>query len=134
MSANINILLIEDDQDDIELLQEALRENGVNARFEVLMQGNRIVSWLEQPSMMPDVVIMDLNLPKMHGREVLQLIKEQQRFQHVPVMVLTTSSQEEEKRYCLEHGASYFKSKPATNEGFVDLVKTILKMASKPVC
>jgi CheY-like chemotaxis protein len=131
MSANIRILLIEDDQDDIELLQEALKENNVMADFDILMQGNKIVGWLEESRAVPDVAIMDLNLPKLHGREVLTLIKGHEKYRNVPVMVLTTSSQPEEKEYCLSKGAEEFLTKPSTTEGFMEMVKTILKMTKR---
>jgi CheY-like chemotaxis protein len=128
MSANIIILLIEDDQDDIELLQGAFSDLGINADFDILMQGHKIISWMES-SRLPDVIVMDLNLPMMHGREVICRIKENQRFSNIPVMVLTTSSQEKDRSYCLEKGADKFVSKPSTNEGFVELVNTIVALA-----
>jgi CheY-like chemotaxis protein len=131
MNANIRILLIEDDQDDIELLREALIENDVDASFDILMQGNKIIEWMSNSSPAPDIIIMDLNLPKMHGREVLAQIKSHQRYKHIPVMVLTTSSQADEKAYCLANGAEQFMSKPATSEGFVELVQTIKRMARR---
>jgi CheY-like chemotaxis protein len=131
MNANIRILLIEDDQDDIDLLKEALSENGVKASFDILMQGNRIVEWLSNSPPAPDLIIMDLNLPKMHGREVLTHIKSQQRYKHVPVMVLTTSSQADEKAFCLANGAEQFVSKPATHDGFIALVEMITRMARR---
>ena len=133
MSANIRILLIEDDQDDIDLLMDAVKENGIHAEFEILMQGNRIISWLEESKTIPDIIVMDLNLPKMHGREVLKHIKQHYKTRLVPVLVLTTSSQPEEKQYCLQHGAGQFITKPATTDGFASLVETISRMARTSV-
>jgi CheY-like chemotaxis protein len=131
MSANIRILLIEDDQDDIYLLKEAIKENGLNAEFDILMQGNKIIDWVDQNSTMPDLVILDLNLPKMHGRDVLCHIKQHWRFKTVPVMVLTTSSQLSDKEFCLQNGASKFMSKPSTSEGFKELVQTIVSLSKR---
>ena len=74
---------------------------------------------------------MDLNLPKLHGRDVLCLIRKDRRFDRVPVAVLTTSNLVEDISFCMDHGADKFISKPATSEGFAALVDDLTAMARK---
>jgi CheY-like chemotaxis protein len=64
MPAQLFILHIEDDHDDVELLQGSFKDNGYFLYAEVISEGNRVIPWLEQQTAMPDVIVMDLNLPK----------------------------------------------------------------------
>ncbi len=121
MPAPHHILLIEDDHDDINFLREALDENNVNYEMETLTKGDQIIAYLQKNPQPPDLIIMDLNLPKLHGREVLCKIREDKRFNNVPVIVLTTSSLPEDKSFCLENRADKFLTKPSTPEGFNEL-------------
>jgi DNA-binding response OmpR family regulator len=127
----LKILLIEDDLDDIEFLKVALADNSVAFTMETLMRGDLIISWLEDTRTLPDLIIMDLNLPKLHGKEVLCKIKEKERFKHIPLMVLTTSSSLEDKEYCLKNGADRFMTKPSDTPGFKELAESIAELAVK---
>jgi DNA-binding response OmpR family regulator len=129
MPEKIKILLIEDDQDDVEFLKVALTDNKVDFKMETLMRGDLIINWLEKTKLLPDIIIMDLNLPKLHGREVLCKIKEKKEFKDIPLLVLTTSSSLEDKEYCLTHGADRFFTKPSTTEGFSELARSITSIA-----
>lgn len=131
MPEKINILLIEDDHDDVELLEDALGDNHVSCQIEVLNQGDLVLPRLKQDKPLPDIIVMDLNLPKLHGREVLCLVKEHERFKKVPLMVLTTSSLDVDKKYCYDKGADKFITKPTTAEGFKQLVGEIISLARK---
>ena|SRR5437868_13291586 len=131
MPAKIKIFLIEDDQDDKELLEVALTDNGVDFSLDAINRGDLIISWLQNNQVIPDVIIMDLNLPKLHGREVICKIKEVDKYKKVPFLVLTTSSSPEDKSYCFDKGADQFVSKPSDTEGFAMLSQIIVEMASK---
>jgi DNA-binding response OmpR family regulator len=133
MPAKIKIFLIEDDQDDREFLEVALNDNSVDYELDYISRGDQILHWLETTTSKPDIIIMDLNLPKLHGKEVICRIKESSRFKDVPFLVLTTSSSAEDKAYCLDKGADRFISKPADVEGFASLVKTIRELANSKV-
>jgi CheY-like chemotaxis protein len=130
MPENIKILLIEDDRDDIEFLKVALDDNNIKYSMETIIRGDLVPEWLKKCKDLPDIVIMDLNLPKIHGREVLCIIKDHPKFKTIPLIVLTTSSLPEDIDYCLQKGADKFISKPATTEGFAKLVGEIVKIAS----
>lgn len=125
----ISILLIEDDPDDIDLMQEALVDNRVDFRLDTISHGDRVLSYLEMSKVFPDVIVLDLNLPKLHGREVLSRLKDSVAFKNIPVVVLTTSSSPVEKEYCLRLGASAFISKPSTIDGFNETVSEIVSVA-----
>lgn len=125
----ISILLVEDDPDDIELMLEALKDNEVNFRMETINQGDRVMNYLETGKNIPDIIILDLNLPKLHGREVLTRLKQSDAFRNIPVIILTTSSSPLEKEFCLRVGASTFITKPSTVEGFNETVSEIVSTA-----
>jgi CheY-like chemotaxis protein len=131
MPEPLNILLIEDDLDDIDFLKAALTDNNVPFKIEALMQGDQIINWLINTKTDPDIIIMDLNLPKLHGREVICKIKENARFKDIPLIVLTTSSSAADREYCMEKGADMFISKPSSAGGFKDLIENIVNTAAK---
>lgn len=125
----IAILLVEDDQDDVELMQDALRDNGIDFKMDVVKQGDKVLPYLNSVTEFPHVILLDLNLPKMHGREILSRIKLSKEFSHIPVAILTTSSSQAEKEFCLSAGAAHFLTKPSTVDGFNKTIDTILKIA-----
>jgi CheY-like chemotaxis protein len=124
--------LVEDDQDDVELMQDALRDNGIDFKMDVVKQGDKVIPYLKGCKSFPNVILLDLNLPKMHGREILSRIKLSDEFRQIPVAILTTSSSQAEKEFCLSAGAGHFLTKPSTVDGFNKTIETILKIARHP--
>jgi CheY-like chemotaxis protein len=120
-----HILLVEDDLDDIELFQEAMRENGPEHKVDVIMQGDRVLPYLEKKGQQPDVIVLDLNLPKMPGKEILKLLKSSPEFARIRVIILTTSNTKMDVEDCLDLGAEKFITKPVNTEGFREMAKTI---------
>jgi CheY-like chemotaxis protein len=129
----INILLVEDDQDDIDLMQDTLRDNEVEFVMEIIKQGDKVIPYLEMCKNFPDIILLDLNLPKMHGREILERIKSAPDFKNIPVAILTTSSSREDIQFCLKAGANAFLTKPSTVDGFNETVSSILELAARKV-
>jgi len=127
MEKQLHILLVEDDDDDIELLKEALTDNNVNCQVDVVNCGDKVISFIEKSFHFPDIILLDLNLPKMHGREVLKSLKSRDSMKNIPVVIHSTSSSQEDKDYCLSEGARSFITKPTTSEGFTKTVSAILK-------
>jgi CheY-like chemotaxis protein len=125
----LNILLVEDDQDDVELMQDALRDKGIHFQMDVIKQGDKVLPFLKSCKRFPNIILLDLNLPKMHGREVLSRIKLSDDLRHIPIAILTTSSSQAEKEFCLSAGASYFLTKPSTVDGFNKTIELIKKIA-----
>jgi CheY-like chemotaxis protein len=130
MPTPLFILHVEDDLDDAELLQMAFRNNGISCTIQLVKEGNKVVEWLEQAGDLPSVIVLDLNLPKISGREVLALLKRDRKFKSIPVVVLTTSSSKEDQKYCIDNGAAEFITKPVSVEGFKRVVSAIATVAA----
>lgn len=130
MNAPLYILLIEDDIDDIELLQIALTDNKIEYKMDVIMEGSKVQSFIDECTELPSIIIMDFNLPKVHGREVLTLIKNSGKLNSVPIIVLTTSAAREDAEFALQKGASHFITKPTTIKQFNEAVATIQQTAN----
>ncbi|HEY4149379.1 MAG TPA: response regulator [Chitinophagaceae bacterium] len=127
----MKILLIEDDLDDIEFLQEAFKNQGVEVDMDIANDGSAAVNHIRTARQYPDIIILDLNLPKIHGREVILEIKSSPAFQLVPLLILTTSSAREDMEYAYRHGADKYVIKPTTLEQIRQTVNTILSLLQK---
>jgi two-component system, chemotaxis family, response regulator Rcp1 len=126
----IEILLVEDSPGDIRLTQEALREGKVRNHLHVVHDGEAALAFLhgegEYPGVpRPDVILLDLNLPKKDGREVLEQIKQDPELRSIPVVILTSSQAEEDicRAYALH--ANCYVTKPVVMEQFITIVKSI---------
>lgn len=126
----LHILLVEDDLDDIELLEAAFEGSHIPVRMDTVMQGDAVVPHLTALKHLPDVIVLDLNIPRLHGKEVLQLLKASAPFQAIPVAILTTSSSTADREFCQQAGAEVFLTKPSTIEGFRAITRAIQQVAS----
>jgi CheY-like chemotaxis protein len=125
----INILLVEDDPGDVLMTREAFEEN-LHNRLDVVTDGAAALDYLRhaQPyadAPRPDLILLDLNLPRRDGREVLQEIKADPDLQHIPVIVLTTSKAEEDVLRSYQLHANAYVTKPVDFEGFIEAIKQI---------
>jgi CheY-like chemotaxis protein len=126
----IEILLVEDSPGDVRLTQEALKDAKVHVSLQVARDGIEAMSFLKQEgeyanSPRPDLILLDLNLPKKDGREVLQEIKGSPTLKSIPVVILTTSASNVDilRSYMLH--ANCYITKPVNLDGFLKVVKTI---------
>lgn len=127
--STIRILLIEDDADDIELLKDALSFNNVDFALSVVTEGDKAIPYLEKEENLPDVIVMDFNLPKLHGREILTQIRASKKLSNkIPLVVLTTSASQDDMRYAFSMGANKFITKPNTMQGFNNTVEAIVSL------
>jgi signal transduction histidine kinase len=132
MTAPLSILLVEDNPADVFLMQEMLKDGGVNHLFKLLEDGEEAIEYLldsASGSDIPNLVILDLNMPKRNGHEVLAAIRDCPKLSRVPVVVLTTSDNPDDKSRVLEKGAAYL-TKPAKLDNFVSLLETVEVAAS----
>jgi CheY-like chemotaxis protein len=129
MQSNVKILLIEDDTDDIELLEEAFQDNNIRYEMDIVMEGDKVQLYM-QTNELPDVIVLDFNLPKVHGREVLQIIKANERFKNIPLIVLTTSAAREDIDFAYTMGAKQFLTKPTTLADFNSTVNIIIQSSA----
>lgn len=126
----VEILLVEDNPGDVRLTIEALKEGKVRNRLNVARDGVEALEYLKREgpfrdATRPDLVLLDLNLPKMDGREVLAAIKADESLRRIPVVVLTTSKAEEDvlRSYALH--ANCYITKPVDLDQFISVVKSI---------
>lgn len=130
MPAGIRIFLIEDDADDIELLEVSLKDNSVVYHMDVVMEGDKVKDYIKNCNTLPHVIVMDFNLPRVHGREIMKEIKANDNFRNIPLIVLTTSTAKEDVEYSYKMGADSFITKPTTIQGFNATVGTIVQLAT----
>lgn len=130
MSKQIKIVLIEDDLDDVELLQENLDAHGIHYTLSVIKDGSAALQFCDNSDFLPDIIIMDFNLPKVHGREVITRIRSDKRFANVPILILSTSSAMEDINYAYKVGADKYQVKPATLEAIRQTIDTIVQLAT----
>lgn len=126
----INILLMEDSQGDVRLVQEALKEGKLHNRLFVVRDGAEGMDFLlkrqqYQEAQRPDLILLDLNMPKKDGREVLAEIKQHEDLKRIPVVILTTSTSEADilKTYNLH--ANCYIVKPLNLDEFIRVVRSI---------
>jgi CheY-like chemotaxis protein len=132
MKEQLNILLVEDSVPDATLIREVFEDEKIDANITVVADGISAVKYLRQEppyekARSPDFVILDLNMPKMSGLEVLQSIQSNPLWVKIPIIVLTTSSAEEDVASSYKMGANSFVTKPVELEQFIKIVKSIDK-------
>lgn len=125
-----NILLIEDNEGDILLTKEALTEHQVSNNISVVKDGWEAVLYLEKKetykdAISPDLILLDINLPKMNGHEVLKAIKENEKIKHIPVIMLTTSNNPNDILQCYKQYANCYITKPADVNEFSKVILSI---------
>ena len=126
----IDVLLVEDDPGDVDLTRESLRESKVAVTLEVVNDGLKALQYLKREgpyakAVRPDVILLDLNLPKRDGREVLREIKSDEDLKQIPVVVLTTSDTETDILQTYGLGANCYITKPVGLDQFSKVVRTI---------
>lgn len=126
----IEVLLVEDDEGDVVITREALKEGKVRSRLHVVGDGVEALAYLRRTgrhtgAIRPDLVLLDLNLPKRDGRQVLREIKRDHDLRRIPVIVLTTSAADEDVLYSYDLHANAFVTKPVDFDRFVEVVRRI---------
>jgi two-component system, chemotaxis family, response regulator Rcp1 len=129
-SKPVQILLVEDNPGDVRLTIEALREGKVHNDLAVASDGEEALAYLRQTGKFadaprPDVVLLDLNLPRKDGREVLAEIKADENLKRIPVVVLTTSRAEQDVLASYALHANCYITKPVDMEQFITVVRSI---------
>jgi CheY-like chemotaxis protein len=126
----IQILMVEDNPDDIELTVEALKDARVGNFLSVVKDGEEAISYLRcqgkyQQAARPDLILLDLNMPRCNGHEALEGIKRDPALRSIPVIVLTTSTREEDIVLSYSRGVSSFISKPATFDRLIQVAAEV---------
>lgn len=126
----INILLVEDNEGDILLTTEALEEGKIAKSLKIMRDGATMLIYLEEtalksPSELPDLILLDINLPKKNGHEVLMEVKSNSLLKHIPIIILTTSSSESDILKCYQEHANCYLIKPMEVSDFLKVVEKI---------
>jgi chemotaxis family two-component system response regulator Rcp1 len=126
----MEILLVEDNPGDIRLTQEAFREGNLKTNLSVVQDGVEAMAFLRQEGKYaqvprPDVIILDLNLPKKDGREVLAELKQDPHLKRIPVVVFTSSKAEQDILRAYDLYANCYITKPVDLEEYIELVSDV---------
>lgn len=131
--SSVPILIADDDLDDCEMIREALSESRLVNELYFVHDGESLINWLHDKweqsqsgkNMMPGLILLDLNMPKMDGREVLAEMKKHPHLSQIPVVVLTTSQAEEDIVRSYNLGANSFITKPIEFDSLVHVMRDI---------
>ncbi len=135
------VLLVEDNPGDADLTRLAFKEAGLDCELSVVDSGEQALDWLlattdGQPAYRPDLILLDLNLPGMHGTELLDRIKSSSRLQRIPVIVMSSSAAEPDISRSYDLHVNSYIQKPMNMAGFIEIVRTInefwLVVAKRP--
>lgn len=127
---NLHILLVEDSPGDARLILEAFKESKLKAKISIAVDGVEALAFLKHEggyagALRPDIILLDLNLPRKDGRELLEEIKDDDDFKSIPVLVLTTSSSRDDIIGSYERHANSFITKPADMDEFMQVVSSV---------
>ncbi len=127
--------MADDDQEDWLLARLALKNSGIEGEIRFVKDGRELMDYLKKEKRFisqdegprPDIILLDLNMPRMDGREALLKIKSDQGLKDIPVVILTTSRQERDVKFCLDTGACEFKTKPIEFAEWVEVIAGVLR-------
>ena len=127
---SVTILLVEDSPSDADLVVEALEEGKILNELHIVGDGIEALQFLhhEEPyadAPHPDLILLDLNLPRKDGREVLKEIKDDKNLKRIPVIVLTTSAADEDVCYTYDHHVNCYVTKPVDIDEFIRVVRSV---------
>jgi CheY-like chemotaxis protein len=129
MAKQISILLAEDNPADVYLIEEALREHGVNFNIHVAEDGEAAIRLLSKDEIQPDIVLLDLNMPKRSGSEVLDRLRAKPGAADIPVIILTSSDSPSDREEAMRLGATRYIRKPTGLDEFIQIGATIKELA-----
>ncbi|MDB5202696.1 MAG: two-component system response regulator [Ferruginibacter sp.] len=126
----INILLVEDNEGDIMLTTDAFHDSSLSNKISIVRDGWEAVLYLQQKSSytkaeLPELILLDVNLPKMNGHEVLKFVKTNETIKHIPVIMLTTSSSQKDVLSSYQNHANCYITKPVNIEEYITVVGAI---------
>jgi len=126
------VLMADDDEEDCFLAKEAFEASGTSVIFRCLQDGVEVMDYLLDPSFseackLPDLILLDLNMPSKDGLKALLEIKADSSLEHIPIVILTTSEEEKDYASCMEAGADSYFTKPASFGEWVAIMKSLAK-------
>ncbi len=133
MKNPVEILLVEDSPADIALTEEALKESGLENTLTIVTDGEQAIEYLSKrgkykDAESPDLILLDLNMPKKNGHEVLEVIKDDPKLEVIPVVVLTVSEADEDITRALGLKMNYYLNKPVNVQKLAPILTTIIEL------
>ena len=130
MVKSIDLLLIEDNPGDVELTRESLNTGKIQNNLQVIMDGEEAMDYLFQrgrhrKAQLPDIILLDLNLPRISGREILKSLKKDKHRRRIPVIILSSSEAASDVQESYQLHANCFLTKPVKLENFMDMIRTV---------
>lgn len=126
---DFKIVITDDDEEDFLIMKEAFEDLKLTHTLIHKQDGNKLLTYLKDcqrfGAKYPDLVLLDINMPKLNGVEVLELIKKEFKYRHIPVVMYSTSSCPDQKKQCMDLGAQAFVSKPSQFKKVVAFVKRL---------
>ena len=121
------ILIVDDNEDDYEAIIRAFKKVGLNNPVSLCKTGKESIEFLKSVGKIerPALILLDLNMPGMDGREVLRLIKEDSELRRIPVIIWTTSSNDKDIEACYQTGANAYMQKPVNFDNLLELIKRL---------
>ncbi len=121
----IKILLVEDNPGDIELVRISFEDARIINSMSIISDGQQAIDFFEKGDDLPEIVLLDINLPKVDGLEILQKIRSLDHSKHIPVIMLTSSEADTDIKKSYAKKANYFISKPVNFEKFYQTIKSL---------
>lgn len=122
----LNILLIEDDMIEVMKLSRANSSLQLNHKIKQASNGEEALKLLEQKDSLPDIILLDLNMPKINGIEFLKILKADDRLKYIPTIILTTSNNQRDLLECYKIGIAGYVLKPLKYEDYVSKIDKLL--------
>ena len=127
MKTTNRIVFADDDADDRLLVQEAFEENNAAYKLDLVEDGIGLMAYLDNNETNPSLILLDINMPRKDGTQVLAEIKSNVRWRHIPVIMFTTSKSPEDVRKCYDLGANSFIVKPSSFQDLLNVTDIIVK-------
>ncbi len=127
MDTSKTILLLEDDLVDVMTIKRAMKQLNFENPMSVVANGEEGLAFLKNAKELPGLIILDINMPKMNGIEFLQLMKQDEKFRTIPVVILTTSLEQQDKWNSFQLGISGYMVKPVDYDRFKDMMDSLKK-------
>lgn len=127
MSETVKILLADDDPEDRMIMEDTFREIQLSEIIHFVENGENILFYLddiESDNNLPALIVLDLNMPRMNGTQTLKMLKANDRYRHIPVIIFSTSINTIEMNECIKTGASSYVVKPVTYKECLDTAKS----------
>ena len=125
MSKSYTVLMVDDDLDDQLLTKLAFERISAHYTVQVASDGQECLTSLQTNPVLPNLILLDLNMPLMSGFEVLHLLKQSTGYRHIPVVILTTSDDPGDAQKAYDLGASSYLTKPCTHQGLARLAENV---------